>query len=229
MAEKKPVGLNAKLVQLAEILGAVKWQKDGVNAHQKYKYISEAQYKEEHGKAVRKVGLIFKFEILEREFVQNISASMHLTSIKVKMAYKDPETGEIEEYLSYGDGADSGDKGLYKAETGAYKYHVSNNFHVAEYNDPENDQEDTKPKKTTKKGVFKSGADQKQAKEENMKTSEFIDEKQLKTLQGLLDKYKTIDEAKWKVFTTANPDLTKLAKKSAQAIITNLTKAVGDK
>ena len=227
--KKEPLSLYQKIKHLADILGDVKWQKDGVNAHQKYKYVSEAQYKTEHGKAVREVGLIFKFEVLERQFVQNISSSMHLTTIKVLMTYIDPESGQREVYYSYSDGADSGDKGIYKAETGAYKYHVSNNFHVAEYNDPELDT-DTKSKSTTKtagkKGGFKSPADQKQAKEENMKPSELATPKQVIELEALLVKYKSLDSKKEAAFRNANPDLSLLSKKSVEAMIPILEKAV---
>lgn len=54
----------------------------------------------------------------------------------------DRETGEREVYQAFGSGADTGDKGLYKAYTGAIKYFLANNYLVAEGNDPENDEEE---------------------------------------------------------------------------------------
>jgi hypothetical protein len=54
----------------------------------------------------------------------------------------DPETGEHEEYIFFGSGADNGDKALYKAITGGHKFFLAANFNVAEDMEPENDKDD---------------------------------------------------------------------------------------
>jgi hypothetical protein len=64
---------------------------------------------------------------------------MHMVICNFKGQIIDPETGEREEYLFFGSGADNGDKALYKAVTGGHKFFLGSNFNVAEDNDPESD------------------------------------------------------------------------------------------
>lgn len=228
-----PKGILAKIEHLAELLRAKDWKKEGVNAHQKYKYIKESMYKVYHGEAVAKAGLIFKFQIIERDFQMNISDKMHLTSIKVLMSYIDPETGEREEYFSYGDGMDSGDKGLYKAETGAYKYHVANNFHVSEDNDPEGDDTETgKGKKGTSKfpanGGFQSPEAMAAAKEKVL-GGDLASEADVKKLEKLLVDYAKTQPDKAAAFRASNPDLTQIKAVQMKAILPSITRAIGKK
>lgn len=143
MAEKKT--LLQKLKQMQDIMDDFTWEKDGINRHQSYKYISEAQYKANFKKARKEVGLIWKMDTLNHEFIESISDKMHLIICDYKGQLIDPETGEREEYFFSGAGADNGDKAIYKAATGGFKFFVSSNFNVAEGNDPEND-ENEKPK-----------------------------------------------------------------------------------
>lgn len=220
-------GVVAKIAKLADLLRDAEWQKDGVNAAQKYKYISEAQYKRIHGQAVSQVGLLFKFTILDRQFIQNITTSMHLTTITVQMEYIDPETGEREIYMSYGDGADSGDKGLYKAQTGAYKYHISTNFHVAEYNDPEQDD----PKETKKVGRFSSNggfmspAAQSEAKEKVL-AGEVATKEDVASLTKVFKEYQKLFPERAAAFTKGNSDFSKIKAVAMKQILPNITEAV---
>lgn len=140
--------LYGKIKVLQEEMLDMNWEKDGKNRNQKYKYFTEAQYKANFKKALLKSGLIWKMETVGREFVGQISASMHLVFATFKGKLIDPETGEFEEYNFEGSGADMGDKALYKAYTGALKYFLASNFLVAEYNDPEKDETVDEPQKT---------------------------------------------------------------------------------
>lgn len=136
----KPTNLLGKIHKLQEIMASYKWEKDGRNMHQKYKYITEAQYKNNFKKALQEVGLVWKMEEVDREFLGQISQSMHLVMVKFKGELIDPETGEREVYIFGGSGADGGDKALYKAYTGGLKYFLASNFLVAEEDDPEGDE-----------------------------------------------------------------------------------------
>lgn len=129
-----------KLQALQDEMGAFAWEKDGINRHQSYKYISEKQYKSNFKTALKKAGLIWKMELIDREFVPAISDKMHMVLCTFKGQIIDPETGEREEYVFGGSGADNGDKALYKAVTGAHKFFLASNFNVAEDNDPESDE-----------------------------------------------------------------------------------------
>ena len=134
-----------KLKVLQDLMGEYAWEKDGINRHQSYKYISEKQYKANFKAALKKAGLIWKMETLNHEFIPGVSDKMHLVMCNFKGQLIDPETGEREEYLFSGSGADNGDKALYKAITGGHKFFLAANFNVAEDNDPENDA-DEEPK-----------------------------------------------------------------------------------
>ena len=137
-----PQGLAAKLMVLREKMNSFTWEKDGKNRHQSYEYITEKQYKNNFKAALAAAGLDFKSSILEYQFIPQISDKMNMVIAKFQFEIIDRETGEREVYQAFGSGADTGDKGLYKAYTGAIKYFLANNYLVAEGNDPENDEEE---------------------------------------------------------------------------------------
>jgi hypothetical protein len=147
-SEKKTLTFYQKLFKLQEIMGDFAWEKDGINRHQSYKYITEKSYKHNFKKALKEVGLIWKMETLNSEFIPSISDKMHLVICDFKGQIIDPTTGEKEEYLFSGSGADNGDKALYKAVTGGHKFFLASNFNVAEDNDPEDDGGEMTPKYT---------------------------------------------------------------------------------
>ena len=142
--EIQPKGLFPKLFELRKVLARFVWEKDGKNLAQKYKYITEAQYKKYFEKALETVGLDYTFNVDSNTFQQNITDKMHLTTIGVTIHIIDPTTGEVREYKTFGTGSDMGDKGLYKAMTGALKYFIANNFLVNDGSDPENDEDELK-------------------------------------------------------------------------------------
>lgn len=135
-----PQGLAAKLMILREKMNSFTWEKDGKNRHQSYEYITEKQYKNNFKVALAAAGLDFKSSILEYQFIPQISDKMNMVIAKFQFEIIDRETDEREIYQAFGSGADTGDKGLYKAYTGAIKYFLANNYLVAEGNDPENDE-----------------------------------------------------------------------------------------
>lgn len=134
--------LYQKLWKLQQIMDSFEWMKDGKNRHQSYEYITEKQYKNNFKRARAEAGLLWKMEEVGHEFVGTISDKMHLVLTKFRGRLIDPETGEYEEYLFSGSGADNSDKALYKAYTGGLKFYLASNYLVAEGNDPENDEEE---------------------------------------------------------------------------------------
>jgi len=150
-----------KLKNLQDIMGEYAWEKDGINRHQSYKYVTEKQYKHNFKKALKQAGLIWKMETISYEFVPAISDKMHMVICNFKGQLIDPETGEREEYLFKGSGADNGDKALYKAVTGGLKFFLASNFNVAEDMEPENDKDEvpaaTLPATPEKREEIKEG------------------------------------------------------------------------
>lgn len=131
-----------KLKKLHDSMGNMAWEKDGINRHQSYKFITEKQYKSNFKKALKEAGLIWKMETINHEFIPSISDKMHLVICDFRGQLIDPDTGQSEEYLFSGSGSDNGDKALYKAVTGGLKYFLAANFNVAEDNDPESDRDE---------------------------------------------------------------------------------------
>lgn len=142
-----PSGLNAKLMALRAAMNGFAWEKDGVNRHQSYTYFSEKLYKSNFKKALASAGLDFKAQMLGYDFIPNATDKMSMVIGKFQFEIIDRESGERETFEAYGSGADNGDKGIYKAYTGALKYFLANNFLVAEGGDPESDEEETRDEK----------------------------------------------------------------------------------
>jgi hypothetical protein len=139
--------LYEKLFELQTIMDGYSWTKDGVNRRQSYDYITEKQYKNNFKAARAAVGLLWKMEEVGHEFLGAVSDKMHLIITNFRGRLIDPATGDYEEYLFSGSGADGGDKALYKAYTGGLKFFLASNFLVAEENDPESDEEDNRREK----------------------------------------------------------------------------------
>ena len=187
----KPKGLYPKIHKLQEIMASYNWEKDGRNNHQKYLYITEAQYKNNFKKALLEVGLIWKMEEVDKNFLGQVTQSMHLVHTTFRGRLIDPETGDYEEYIFGGSGADNGDKALYKAYTGGLKFFLASNFLVAEDNDPENDEKvDNSPAYVSpvKKEEIKSDLTGGQASKMQIDTLK----KQLVQLIKKDDKYKEV-------------------------------------
>lgn len=140
-----PQGIAAKLMTLRGAMDAFSWEKDGLNRRQGYEYITEKQYKNNFKAALSMAELDFKSSMLEYQFIPAISEKMNMVIAKFEFQLVDRSTGESETYVAGGSGADMGDKGMYKAYTGALKYFIANNFLVAEGTEPEADEEPVKP------------------------------------------------------------------------------------
>jgi len=126
-------------------------KKDGYNKIMKYNYISERKIKELINPLFKKYGIIFKVDVTNPSIVPIGEKGRVLTTVTVKYALvlaEDPETKIEGEFI--GQGVDNGDKGIYKAITGAVKYIFMSLFLIPTGDDPENDEGDSKPKRTVK-------------------------------------------------------------------------------
>lgn len=123
--------------KLAKIMGEVRnVEKNGVNSFHNYKYAME----QDMLVAVReKLALanIFVLTGISSVDVKDTAKDGFLTTIRTVHTFVDGETGETLEASSAGQGTDKGDKGIYKAITGATKYFISKNFLIPTGDDPE--------------------------------------------------------------------------------------------
>lgn len=118
-------------------------EKDGKNTFQNYNYLSETQVTMKMKELLTKHKVVFfqSSEItgtIEGKTAKGVDQI--LTNILVRFTFYDVESGESIEGTEAGQGQDSGDKGVYKAITGAIKYIFMKNFLIPTGDDPENEQ-----------------------------------------------------------------------------------------
>lgn len=139
---KEWLSFNAKLQQKKNALRKLLSEKgilkrEGNNTFDKYKYFSEAQYKELFTKLFSSVGLELSSNEIEYEHIEGTDKMPFGVNVKWEFILTDIETGFYEVSHITGEGLDKGDKAGYKANTGAIKYYLANTFMVATGDDPE--------------------------------------------------------------------------------------------
>lgn len=140
-------GIYMKLLRLMEAVDHI--EKRGRNKAQNYDYLMAEDVINE----VRQECIKEKLVIIPAATGQNVITSenksggtMFLTTVPMTFTICDAETGESITVPWEGQGQDSGDKGIYKAFTGADKYFLRNLLLIPTGDDPENDGGQPKPR-----------------------------------------------------------------------------------
>lgn len=121
--------------------------KDGHNDFQNYNYLSETQVSLKMRELLNKHGVVFLHSTKQldlKEWKNAKDAQKFLTVIEINYQFIDVESAEILQGTEIGHGEDSGDKGVYKAITGAIKYIFMKTFLIPTGDDPENDKKQLK-------------------------------------------------------------------------------------
>lgn len=138
--EAKPVA-SMLTKKMSEVLGEVGWvPKNGYNDHHRYKFVREADLMDAIREKLAVRGVMAYTSTIEanvRSFEANGKIRVEAT-VKMEHLYVDSDSGEERLMTSFGHSLDTGDKALYKAITGAEKYHVMKLFMVSSGDDPEN-------------------------------------------------------------------------------------------
>lgn len=111
--------------------------KKGENTFDRYKYFSEAQYKQLFEELFPKHGLELQASEEDYSMYQGTEKQSNGRQVKICFRLHDTETGFYEESWFTGEGLDKGDKAGYKAFTGALKYFLGVTFMVATGDDAE--------------------------------------------------------------------------------------------
>lgn len=159
---KAKTDLNAKLQTKKNLLRKALFKKgvvarDRTNEFDRYKYFSEAGYKKLFTELFSNAGLELTTTIDEVERFTVDGKQNNGRQVKVIFTLSDVETGFAETSTFYGEGFDKGDKGLYKAYTGALKYYLANTFMVATGDDPEVESPEGVEKETYKNPEVEQG------------------------------------------------------------------------
>lgn len=128
-------------------------EKDGRNAHFDYKYVSDEAI-------VTKL----RVELIKQKLIvvpngksctvtigkDKSGGDQFLTQLEVQYQLLDTDSGESLTATAYGQGQDKGDKGVYKAATGAEKYFLLKTFLIPTGDDPEKEPyANTRPAQST--------------------------------------------------------------------------------
>jgi hypothetical protein len=133
--------LSKKMLQIMSEVGYV--QKEGLNTFQSYKYAKESDVAAKVRESLIKHGVFLYTSVTKTgvsEYLNAKGATQFMVSVLVTGTFVDADSGESYTVTYPGDGADTGDKGIYKAITGANKYLLMKTFLIETGDDPEKDE-----------------------------------------------------------------------------------------
>lgn len=134
--------------RLARIMAAVGYvQKDGTNSFHKYKYASEAAILDKLRVACVDHGVMILPSVTSQTSMQAVAregkdypGDIAVVEVTYQLINIDTPSDTFT-VKSMGYGQDKGDKGIYKALTGAYKYFALKTFQISTGDDPEKEHE----------------------------------------------------------------------------------------
>lgn len=135
------LNLRQKLIQIYNEIDHV--EKAGRNTKQNYNFVRAADVLRVVREAFAKYGVYAQtnYELLGAYDIKtNSGGNMHTATVKATIVLFDADSDETKTISGLGDGADSGDKGIYKAMTGATKNSLRNGFLLPDEADPEADE-----------------------------------------------------------------------------------------
>jgi len=163
MAEAK-TSLASKIAKVMQAVGYV--EKGGTNSAQGYKFVQASAVADKVRSELAKLNVSMTPTLVEpMGFGQTPSGKQSLVTLRFTWTLTDGDTGETITWQSVGTGADSGDKAVYKAATGALKYALLTGFLIPTGDDPEadsrTDDETWEKAKEIVKGAVKTPAPKK--------------------------------------------------------------------
>ena len=132
---------KAKVRKAIVDMGVLK--REGINDFDHYTYFSEMQYKSLFNPIFSREGLELKVSEKDHEMYDGPGKQPEGRLVTLQIDLIDIDTGYFESSYISGDGVDKGDKGLYKAMTGAVKYYLATTFLVPTGDDAEKTKETT--------------------------------------------------------------------------------------
>jgi hypothetical protein len=137
MTDTPKLNLRQKLVQIYNELDHV--EKAGRNAKQNYNFVRAADVMRPIRDMFAKYGIYAEtnFDYIgSYDIKTNSGGNMHTATVKAIITLFDADSDEFKTISGLGDGADGGDKGIYKAQTGAVKNALRNGTLLPDEGDP---------------------------------------------------------------------------------------------
>ena len=146
MSDKKTI-----YAKIAKVMSQVeRVPKNGYNNFHKYEYATESDLTEAIRPILQEAGLAFFSTVIEQE------RDGEFTKAKMEFTLADVETGETITRKYWGEGQAKGDKGLYKAYTGAVKSFLMKTFLIPTGDDPEQDEKPQQSQKEVSMATLKA-------------------------------------------------------------------------
>lgn len=136
----KTRSLASKLAELYTVIERI--PKRGWNDFHKYHYPLEADVADAMRTALARLNVVMLPNCIETKverYETSTGKKEWLTTLRYEFKFVDGESGESEKTSFVGQGSDPGDKGAYKATTGAVKYAILKQALVPTGDDPEDD------------------------------------------------------------------------------------------
>ncbi len=132
-------------------------EKNGLNQNQNYKFAKETDFVDKVKPLLGKYRLVMLPKIVSNTVTQygDPTKPSFLTVVEMEYTLIDIDSKDREVIKVSGQGSDRGDKGIYKAMTGAKKYAYSVTFHISTGDDPETTENEKKQKAAPKVVVKK--------------------------------------------------------------------------
>jgi hypothetical protein len=142
-AKTTPKNLVSKLAEVMGLMAHI--EKGGWNSNQKYRFVRESDVAEKASQllAERNIFILQSVQEVKMEplYESRGGMTMFLTTVKMGFQFVDGDSSSKTDILYFwGTGADNGDKGIYKAMTGAEKYFLMKTFLISTGDDPEADE-----------------------------------------------------------------------------------------
>lgn len=133
-----------KLSKFRGILNSQDWSLDGYNEKQNYHFLSHRKMKSNVSKALVEAGLEWKVDFSDWSKEQEIGMMKQHYIIKAVAVITDVDNpDDYVEMVAFGEASDSGDKGMTKAQTSAFKALIANNLMVSEMDEEGEEVEST--------------------------------------------------------------------------------------
>lgn len=142
MSETTTDAQSGLIAKLCAVMAAVeRVPKRGRNEHFGYSYATEGDVLDSVRKSLAEHGIFLSYTVTglhERE-VPTRSGSQFITRIDIEFTFHDATSADKLTFKTVGEGMDGGDKGAYKALTGALKFALTKTFLIPTGDDPEAD------------------------------------------------------------------------------------------
>jgi hypothetical protein len=138
MAEQKSL-----VKKLSEVMKQVKYiEKKGFNKFHGYKYATESDVAEKVREVLAEQNVMMVPNLVQHSMREHVNAkgkTEYIVAVDMEFKFYDGDSGEELTFHMSGEGQDAGDKGIYKAITGAQKYALMKVFMIPTGDDPEAD------------------------------------------------------------------------------------------